>query len=157
MVEVRFPGGVRVEAVFDGFSVLTDQPAGAGGGGTAPSPVDLFLASIATCSGFYALRFCQERGLSTEGLSLAMAPERDLVRKRIRALHLDLRLPVGFPDKYRDAILRAIDQCTVKRHLAEPPEFIVNTHPAESEDEILFVDQEFPVRAASEAETLSSH
>lgn len=157
MMEVRFPGGMKVEAVFDGFTVLTDQPAAAGGEGKAPSPLDLFLVSLATCSGFYALRFCQERGLSTEGLALTMSPERDLVRKRIRKIELDVRLPAAFPDKYRDAILRAIDKCSVKRHLAEPPEFVVNTHPVDQIDEILFVDQEFPARVAPEAEKLAAH
>lgn len=124
-MEVRFPGGVAVEALHAGLTIRTDQPAAAGGGGTAASPFDLFLASIATCAGFYALRFCQERGLSTEGLGLAMTWERSTETKLISKIRIELKLPEGFPDKYRPAILRATDQCAVKKHLVAPPEIEV--------------------------------
>ena len=120
-VEVRFPGGARVEAHYRGHTVLTDQPVEAGGGGTAVSPFDLFLASIATCAGFYAQRFCQSRKLSTDGLALSLEALRDPERKRVERVVLHLTLPEGFPDRYRLAITRAVDQCAVKRHLAEPP------------------------------------
>jgi putative redox protein len=123
MIEIRFPGGVQVEAVFDGFSVLTDQPASAGGEGKAPSPFDLFLASVAACSGFYALRFCQERGLLTAGLRVAMETERDEAHKRTARLRIAITLPEEFPEKYRAALLRAVNQCAVKRQLEEPPAF----------------------------------
>jgi ribosomal protein S12 methylthiotransferase accessory factor len=130
MFEVRFPGGVRVEATWGTHVLRTDQPPPLGEG-SAPSPFDLFLGSIATCAGFYALRFCQQRGLATEGLALTMAPERDASRKRVEKVRIEVALPDGFPEKYRDALLRAIDQCTVKRHLAEPPAFdVVTVSPA---------------------------
>lgn len=123
MIEVRFPGGVRVEAVSGGFSVLTDQPASAGGGGTAPSPFDLFLASVASCAGSYALRFCQERGLSTRGLRVAMETERDEPHQRVARIRITVDPPEDFPEKYRPALLRAVNHCAVKRHIEEPPAF----------------------------------
>jgi ribosomal protein S12 methylthiotransferase accessory factor len=123
MIEIMFPGGVQVEAALEGFTVLTDQPVSSGGEGKAPSPFDLFLASVATCSGFYALRFCQERGLPTEGLRVSMETERDEVHNRTARLHIAITLPEGFPEKYRAALLRSVNQCTVKRHLEEPPAF----------------------------------
>ncbi len=122
MMEVRFPGGVAVEASFKGHTVRTDQP-GPLGGDSAPSPFDLFLASIATCMGFYALRFCQERGIGTEGLALALEIVRDEARRRVGSIRVALTLPEGFPEKYRDAIARAVDQCAVKKHMVEPPVF----------------------------------
>lgn len=124
-MEVTFPGGLAVEARVGGHTVRTDQPVKSGGEGSAPSPFDLFLASIATCAGFYALRFCQQRGIATAGLGVSLEPERDEERGRFATLRLRLRLPPGFPEKYHQAILRAVDQCTVKRHIVEPPEFDV--------------------------------
>lgn len=124
-MEMRFPGGVVVEAVEKGFTIRTDQPVTCGGAGSAPSPFDLFLASIGTCAGFYALRFCQQRGLATEGLALNLSAERDSDGKRVRRVLLEIDLPDGFPEKYREAILRAVDQCAVKRHILEPPAFEV--------------------------------
>ena len=126
-MEMMFPGGVVVEAVHGGMTIRTDQPERAGGGGSAPSPFDLFLASIGTCAGFYALRFCQERELQTEGLALAMDWERSPETKLITTIRIDVKLPEGFPEKYRGAILRAIDQCAVKKHFVDPPKFEVAT------------------------------
>lgn len=124
-MEVRFPGGVAVEAIHAGMTIRTDQPVAAGGAGSAPSPFDLFLVSIATCAGFYALRFCQERGLPTEGLGVTMEWERSPETKLISKIRISVKLPEGFPEKYRAAILRATDQCAVKKHLVSPPEIEV--------------------------------
>jgi ribosomal protein S12 methylthiotransferase accessory factor len=121
-MNIHFPGGLRVDAFDEGFWIRTDQPTAQGGEGSAPSPFDLFLASIGTCAGFYALRFFQQRGLDTEGLALSVTPERDTAGKRVARIRIEIALPLAFPEKYRPALLRAVDQCTVKRHLAEPPQ-----------------------------------
>ena len=125
VMEVAFPGGLAVSATFRGHEILTDQPQKVGGGDTAPPPFDLFLASIATCAGLYALRFCQSRGIDTEGLGVTLEPLRDPESKRIGRIRIHLQLPPGFPERYRRAILRAVDQCAVKRHIHEPPDFVV--------------------------------
>jgi ribosomal protein S12 methylthiotransferase accessory factor len=133
-MEVTFPGGMRVEAVHEGIRIATDQPASHGGDGTAPSPFDLFLASIGTCAGFYALRFCQQRSLDTSGLSLTVTPHEDPKVKRVVRIEIDVVLPIQFPERYREAIVRAVEQCSVKRHLVEPPRFEVSTIPASEEE-----------------------
>lgn len=130
-MQIEFPGGMRVEALHDGFRIRTDQPGKAGGEGTAPSPFDLFLASIGTCAGFYVLRFFQQRGLDTEGLALTMTPEWNGERKLMTQIRIEITLPPAFPEKYREAVIRAVDQCSVKRHLAEPPGFEVVAMAAE--------------------------
>ena len=124
-MEITFPGGAAVEASFEGTTIRTDQPEKYGGGGTAPAPFELFLASIGTCAGYYALRFCQERKIETSGLGVSMAWEREPVTKLIARIRIDLTLPPGFPEKYRDAIVRATDQCAVKKHLVDPPAVVV--------------------------------
>ena len=123
-VEIEFPGGVQVAARFKGHTILTDQSHEHGGTGQAPEPFDLFLASLGACAGYYALRFCQERGIETRGLGLTLVTEADPERKRLRAIRLDVRLPESFPVRYRAAILRAVDQCAVRRAIAEPPLFL---------------------------------
>jgi len=123
LITVSFPGGVAVDATYAGHTVRTDQPLSGGGTGTAMSPFDLFLASIGTCMGFYALRFCQERNLSTEGLGLTLEPLREGDGKRMTALRIAVELPSGFPEKYRGAIERAIDHCAVKNQIVNPPRF----------------------------------
>jgi putative redox protein len=130
-IDIQFPGGLAVEALFNGFRVRTGQPVVQGGGGTAPSPFDLFFASLGTCAGFYALRFCQQRELDTDGLAVRLTTETDAARKGVSHVRIEIGLPRGFPEKYCEAIIRAIDQCTVKRHILDPPVFEVMTTPAE--------------------------
>ena len=122
---VRFPGGKRVDAEYAGFTVHTDQPPEAGGGGTAPAPFDVFLASIATCAGIYVKGFCDSRGLATEGLGLEMRIEREPDGHRVARLVLQIHLPPGFPEKHREAVIRAADLCAVKKHIMKPPAFEV--------------------------------
>jgi len=123
-MSVTFPGGAAaVDARFKGHVHRTDQPEKAGGEDSAPAPFDVFLASIATCSGYYALRFCQQREIPIDGLELALEPVRDPEKGRLAKIRLELKLPAEFPEKYRRAIVRSIDQCAVKRHIMEPPEF----------------------------------
>ncbi|HEX7708139.1 MAG TPA: OsmC family protein [Thermoanaerobaculia bacterium] len=124
-IEVSFPGGVAVDATFHGHTVHTDQPPPLGED-SAASPFDLFLASIATCAGFYALRFCQQRNIPIEGLGVTMKSEKNPESKRIETAQIELRLPQAFPEKYRSAILLAVDQCTVKKHIMEPPKFEID-------------------------------
>jgi ribosomal protein S12 methylthiotransferase accessory factor len=124
---INFPGGAAVTASYKGFEVRTDQPAENGGANSAPSPFDLFVASLGTCAGFYALSFCQQRHLSTAGMELVVDIDRSPVSKRLDRVTINLRLPDGFPEKYRAAIVRATDQCTVKRALLDPPEIVITT------------------------------
>lgn len=126
-MKITFPGGLAVNAAFKGFTVKTDQRAEHGGGGTAPEPFDLFLASLGTCAGLYALRFCEQRGIGTRGLGLTLTTEKDPEGKRLALVRLEIELPAGFPEKYSEAIIRSVDQCAVKRQILEPPRFEVAT------------------------------
>lgn len=122
-VEVSFPGGKRVDARIGETLIQTDQSVKSGGEGSAPEPFMLFLSSIATCAGIYALSFCQSRKLPTDGLCLSMVCRHNEKAKRFDQMTLQLTLPRNFPEHYRDAIVRAVDLCTVKKHIVDPPEF----------------------------------
>jgi ribosomal protein S12 methylthiotransferase accessory factor len=123
LIKVTFPGGVLVDAAFKGFTFKTDQPAYAGGTGSAPSPFDLFLASLATCAGYFVASFCEERKIPTAGLEVTMRTERDPKTRMIVRIAIEISLPPGFPEKYKAAVIKAADQCTVKRHILAPPAF----------------------------------
>ncbi len=122
-IRVNFPGGTRVNAEVKGRVIETDQPVYQGGEGTAPAPFDLFLASIATCSGFYVLAFCQNRGISLEKASVVMKTEKNPESKMIEKISIEVHLPPEFPEKYKNAVLKAVDTCTVKAHIIHPPKF----------------------------------
>jgi len=120
---VTFPGGKRVYTHYKGFTVETDQPRYGGGDESAPAPFDLFLASIAACGGIYVVEFCERRGIPLDRVSYVMKMEKDNTTKMISKISLITKVPPEFPDKYRSALIRAIDLCAVKRHMVNPPEF----------------------------------
>lgn len=124
-IKVSFPGGKKVDAKIGDFVIKTDQPVYQGGEGSAPSPFDLFLASIATCAGYYVLVFCQSRGLSFENVSIVLKKERNPETKRIEKIYINIHLPADFPDKYKTAVIKSVNSCAVKIHMQNSPEFIV--------------------------------
>ena len=124
-IKVTFEGNLKVKAEYRGMNILTDQPVYAGGEGSAPAPFDLFLASLATCAGYYVLAFCRQRKLPTEGIYLTMDLEKGQVSKMIEKIVIDIHLPADFLEKYVEAVVRAADQCAVKAHLLKPPAFEV--------------------------------
>lgn len=126
-IKVTFAGNLKVMAEYQGFQILTDQPVYAGGDGSAPAPFDLFLASLATCAGYYVLAFCRQRGLSTEGIFLTMDMEKSPASRLIEKIKINIHLPADFPDKYKEAVIRAADQCTVKNHILNAPKFEITT------------------------------
>ena len=122
-LNVLFPGGKRVDVEVGGFTIPTDQLVSDGGEASAPPPFFLFLGSIATCAGIYALSFCQRRDLSTQGLGLTMDWDWDPKRPGPASAILHLSLPDGFPQRYRDSIVKAMEMCAVKKNIEVPPEF----------------------------------
>ncbi len=123
---VGFPGGKKVTAHYDGFDIATDQGVDSGGEGTAPEPFDFFLASLATCAGYYVLKFCESRGISTDDISLHQSWERNEDKKLVR-IDIRIQIPPEFPEKYHKALVRAANTCTVKKALADPPEITTET------------------------------
>ena len=120
---VDFPGGSRVDAHFGGFTVPTDQPPM----GSAPSPFEVFLASIATCAGIYVLGFCQKRGLSTTGIQIVQRSHASPASGMIEQIDIEIQVPPTFPEKYLDSLIRSAELCKVKKHLEHPPVFKVTT------------------------------
>jgi len=120
-IKVTFGEGLVVQAECRGHLITTDQPLAAGGSDSAPTPFELFLTSIATCAGFYVLAFLKQRQLSAEGIYLTMSTERSPESKLVKNIKLEIHLPESFPEKYREAVVKAADHCTVKAHLEQPP------------------------------------
>jgi putative redox protein len=125
-IEVTFPGGKRVDAQVGRHVVRTDQSTADGGTDSAPAPFDLFLASLATCAGIYALGFCQARSLPTEGMRLVQRVQARADTKLPESVEIELHLPAGFPEKYEEAIVRAAQGCKVKKTIAAAPAFSVH-------------------------------
>lgn len=124
-MKITFEGKKKIIAEFNGHRIVTDQPVRGGGEGSAPAPFDLFLASIGTCAGIYVKSFCDQRGISTEGISLEQEMKFNPQTHLISDLEIRILLPADFPEKYKDAVVNSANLCAVKRHLHNPPNMSV--------------------------------
>jgi putative redox protein len=123
---IDFPGGSRVDAHFGNFTVATDQLPVA----SAPSPFEIFLASIGTCAGIYVLGFCQQRQLPTDGIRIVERIDYNTVTRMVDTIGLEIQVPSDFPEKYRDSLIRSAELCAVKKHLEKPPRFEITASSA---------------------------
>jgi putative redox protein len=132
-MKITFPGGEKVNAELNGRMIATDQPPGAGGDGSAPTPFEYFLASLGTCAGIYVLSFCRQRQIPTEGLALTQLMTFETAadgKRRLAKVGIEIALPEGFPEKYRNAVIKAAGYCSVKKVLMDPPEFEITALPS---------------------------
>ena len=130
----RFPGGNRVDASFGSFTVHTDQPSGPDDRGSAPTPFQTFQAALAACAGAYVLGFCRERAIPVEGIRLVQRTEADPASRLVTRVLIDIEVPESFPAKYHLPLVRAAEQCTIKKHLEHPPAFAIATRVVATRD-----------------------
>ena len=126
-IEVYFEEGAKVNARIGKHLVKTDQTERGGGEDSAPAPFDYFLVSLATCAGIYVKVFCDKRGIDSSEIRINQKHRVDPQTHKLVGIDLDILLPADFPEKYREAVLKAADQCAVKRMLKDPPEIEVRT------------------------------
>ena len=126
-MKVYFPGGKKVYADYKGFTIETDQPQKGGGDGSAPSPFDLFMTSIATCAGIYVLGFCQQRNIPADKITIEMDREFNVEKHLIGKITLTNNNHSDFPKQYKKSLVKVAGLCAVKKHLFDPPEFEIVT------------------------------
>ena len=127
-MEIISPSGKKVNALYKGFTIMTDQPKEYSGDGSAPEPFDMFLASIGTCIGINIIVFCQKRSISTENIKLILRFVRNSKTRMIEKITIKIQIPHQFPEKYKNALIRSADLCSVKKHIFNPPEFEIYTN-----------------------------
>lgn len=124
-INVSFLDNLRLEAKFDDFTVVTDQPIRYKGDGSAPSPFDYFLASSAMCAAYFVKVYCLARGIPTENIRLSQNNIVDPKNRYNQIFKIQVELPDDISEKDREGILRSIDRCTVKKVVQTGPEFVI--------------------------------
>ncbi|GGT89127.1 MULTISPECIES: OsmC family protein [Actinomadura] len=113
----------------DAFAVIVrdhvihvDQPYMGGGMDAGPTPVELFVASLAACTAHHARRYLKARCLPANGLEVAveyaMSPEGPA---RVSHVELRLRPPVRLPDRDVGGLMAAVMACTVHNSILDTP------------------------------------
>ena len=124
-IKVNFLDKLRLEAKFDDFSVVADQPIRYKGDGSAPSPFDYFLASSALCAAYFVKLYCDNRHIPTENIRLSQNNIVDPDNRYQQIFKIQVELPEDISPKDRQGIVRSIDRCTVKKVVQAGPEFVV--------------------------------
>ena len=124
-IKVNFLDKLRLEAKFDDFTVIADQPIRYKGDGSAPGPFDYFLASSALCAAYFVKLYCSTRNIPTENIRLSQNNIVDPENRYQQIFKIQVELPPDISAKDREGILRSIDRCTVKKVVQTGPEFII--------------------------------
>lgn len=124
-IKVNFLDNLRLEAKFDDFTVIADQPIRYKGDGSAPGPFDYFLASSALCAAYFVKLYCQTRDIPTENIRLSQNNIVDPENRYNQIFKIQVELPADISEKDRIGILRSIDRCTVKKVVQTGPEFVI--------------------------------
>lgn len=122
-INTRFLENLKVEARFDDYTLVADQPIRYKGNGTAPGPFDYFLASSAMCAAYFVKVYCLARNIPTEDIKLTQNNIVDPENRYKQLFHIQVELPESISDHDREGILKSIDRCTVKKVIQQIPEF----------------------------------
>ena len=148
-IKVNFLDKLRLEAKFDDFTVIADQPIRYKGDGSAPGPFDYFLASSALCAAYFVKLYCVTRNIPTENIRLSQNNIVDPENRYQQIFKIQVELPSDITEKDRQGILRSIERCTVKKVVQAGPDFIIE------EVENLDIDAQslLALKSASDATT----
>ncbi|MCF6458864.1 OsmC domain/YcaO domain-containing protein [Pseudoalteromonas sp. MMG024] len=124
-IKVNYLDNLRLEALFDDFNVIADQPIRYKGDGSAPGPFDYFLASSALCAAYFVKVYCNARDIPTNDIRLSQNNIVDPENRYNQIFKIQVELPESISDKDKQGILRSIDRCTVKKVIQTGPEFVV--------------------------------
>lgn len=139
-INVRFLENLRLEATFDDFTVIADQPIRYKGDGTAPGPFDYFLASSALCAAYFVKVYCVARNIPTEDIRVTQNNIVDPENRYSQTITIEIELPEGISEHDREGILKAMDRCTVKRVIQNNPEFKINAKDSLSKNSNLILE-----------------
>ena len=124
-IKVNFLDKLRLEAKFDDFTVISDQPIRYKGDGSAPGPFDYFLASSALCAAYFVKLYCDTRNIPTENIRLSQNNIVDPENRYRQIFKIQVELPEDISANDRQGILRSIGRCTVKKVVQAGPEFVI--------------------------------
>ena len=121
-IKVNFLDKLRLEAKFDDFTVIADQPVRYKGDGSAPGPVDYDLASSALCAAYFVKLYCN---IPTENIRLSQNNIVDPENRYQQTFKIQVELPPDISEVNRRGILASIERCTVKKVVQTGPEFVI--------------------------------
>ena len=140
-INVRYLDNLKLEALFDDYNIISDQPVRYKGDGTAPGPFDYFLASSALCAAYFVKLYCKTRNIPTDDISVTQDNIVDPENRYKQTFKIEVSLPESINEKDRKGILSSIDRCTVKKTIQQSPEFLISVKDILGVDKDLTFDE----------------
>ncbi|MDO9182939.1 MAG: OsmC domain/YcaO domain-containing protein [Bacteriovorax sp.] len=140
-INTRFLENLKIEAHFDDYTLIADQPIRYKGNGTAPGPFDYFLASSAMCAAYFVKVYCLARNIPTEDIRLTQNNIVDPENRYKQLFHIQVELPESISEHDREGILKSIERCTVKKVIQQGPEFRIEIVNVLGQDSGLMYEQ----------------
>lgn len=121
-VSVDYKGKLQFKAIARNHRILSDQPVENGGEDAGMTPPEWFLASLGSCVGFYAVQYCQARGLDASGLKIEVSAQKTVDKPaRLDDILIDLVLPIALDPKHQRGLRLAVDACLIENTLTHSP------------------------------------
>jgi putative redox protein len=127
-LQVRHTEGERFEVAVRGHTLVVDQP---DAGDEGPTPVELFVAGLASCVATLARSYLLRHGLPVDGLTVTAEHDVQERPSRVSDVRLVIALPNGVPEQRRRALLAVASHCTVHNSLRTPPSVTLTATAAE--------------------------
>jgi putative redox protein len=121
-------GEVQFEVKARNHTVYCDQPTENGGFDEGMTPPEFFLASLATCAGYYAVQYLKTRNLPMEGLQVRTTADKAKAPARLADIHIKVEYPAELDERHREGVLRAVHNCLIHNTLTHPPEIHVDVN-----------------------------
>jgi putative redox protein len=119
---VQHVDGMRFLATGDGHTVVVDAAPEDGGGGTAMSGPQLFVAALGACILEFVLNSCRLRGIPVERLGVEMAYREVPRPRRIGEVEAMIHLEPDPPDEVKRRLVGVARHATLTNTLVRPPE-----------------------------------
>ena len=122
----KYIDGYRFESEVRGHTIVVDSPEEFGGADGGPMPPELLATALGTCIGMYAMSYCTNRKIPTEGLAVHTDWEKGTNPSRIASIHITIDPPTGLPECQREAFVSAVGKCMVHYTLCHSPEITIS-------------------------------
>lgn len=126
MMIIEYQGGMKFDAYVRGHKIIADQPEDQKGNNQGPTPAELFVASVGTCIGVYALSYCQKHKIPYEKMKIKLRWEKAFSPARISYIEVEILLPHGCPEEHKKPLLDQAKKCFVHNTITQQPPLPVN-------------------------------
>ncbi|MBZ0302721.1 MAG: OsmC family protein [Anaerolineae bacterium] len=129
-ITTAYKGDMLFLTQIGSHSMVTDVPAPMGGKDRAPTPPELFIASLGTCVGALVAQYCGRNGVNADDMTVAVDYKKADQPTRLTDLVVTINLPHASCQDREAAIRRVAEHCPVHQTIVtlEDVQFNIYDH-----------------------------